>query len=148
VPTPHHQIARSAPGAFHSAPHLAVTVEFHAFLKWNWRWTLWHCLIKSNHQKSNSPEEDCKTVPISLHTHYTLNVTRISHRVLRDTTYNPGHWNFYFCRRGFGLVICAVVPLMLAVLPYARGRGFDSRSRLLFILWTNLCFSSFISLLN
>jgi hypothetical protein len=31
---------------------------------------------------------------------------------------------------------------MLAVLPYARGRGFESRSRLLFIVWTNLCFSS------
>jgi hypothetical protein len=27
--------------------------------------------------------------------------------------------------------------------PYARGRGFDSRSRLLFIVWTNLSFSSF-----
>jgi hypothetical protein len=26
-----------------------------------------------------------------------------------------------------------VVPLMLAVLPYARGRGFDSRSRLLLV---------------
>jgi hypothetical protein len=29
---------------------------------------------------------------------------------------------------------------------YARGRGFDSRSRLLYIVWTNLCFSLFISL--
>jgi hypothetical protein len=28
-------------------------------------------------------------------------------------------------------VVSVVVPLMLAVLPYARGRGFDSRSRLL-----------------
>jgi hypothetical protein len=34
-------------------------------------------------------------------------------------------------RRGFGLVVCVVVPSMLAVLPYARGRRFDSRSRLL-----------------
>jgi hypothetical protein len=70
----------------------------------------------------------------------------ISRRVLRGTTYDPGHWTFYFCRRRFGLVISVVVPLMLAVLPYARGRGFNSRSRLLFIVWTNLCFSSFISL--
>jgi hypothetical protein len=29
-------------------------------------------------------------------------------------------------------VVSVVVPLMLAVLPYARSRGFDSRSRLLF----------------
>jgi hypothetical protein len=36
-------------------------------------------------------------------------------------------------------VVRVVIPLMLAVLPYARGRGFDSRSRLLFIVWTNLC---------
>jgi hypothetical protein len=88
----------------------------------------------------------------------------ISRRVLRGTTYDPGHWTFYFCRRGFGLVVFSVVvPLMLAVLPYARGRGFDTRSRFsyyryinrihvhvcelyLFIVWTNLCFSSFISL--
>jgi hypothetical protein len=28
-------------------------------------------------------------------------------------------------------VVGVVVPLMLVVLPYARGRGFDSRSRLL-----------------
>jgi hypothetical protein len=35
-----------------------------------------------------------------------------------------------FCRSGFGLVVSVVVPLMLAVLPYARGRGFDSWSRL------------------
>jgi hypothetical protein len=34
-------------------------------------------------------------------------------------------------RRGFGLVVSVVVPSMLAVLPYARGRRFDSRSRLL-----------------
>jgi hypothetical protein len=34
-------------------------------------------------------------------------------------------------RRGFGLVVSVVVPSMLAVLPYARGRGFDSRFRLL-----------------
>jgi hypothetical protein len=27
-----------------------------------------------------------------------------------------------FCRRGFGLVVSVVVPSMLAVLPYARGR--------------------------
>jgi hypothetical protein len=57
----------------------------------------------------------------------------ISHRVLRDATYDPGHWTFYFYRRGFGLVVGVVVPSMLAVLPYARGRGFDSRSRLLHI---------------
>jgi hypothetical protein len=38
--------------------------------------------------------------------------------------------NLLFYRRGFGLVISVVVPSMLAVLPYARGRGFDSRSRL------------------
>jgi hypothetical protein len=36
-----------------------------------------------------------------------------------------------FCRRGFGLVISVVVPLMLVVLPYAVGHGFDSQSRLL-----------------
>jgi hypothetical protein len=46
------------------------------------------------------------------------------------------HWpwslNLLFYRRGFGLVVSGVVvPSMLAVLPYARGRGFDSRSRLL-----------------
>jgi hypothetical protein len=34
----------------------------------------------------------------------------------------------YFCRRGFGLLVSVVVPLMLAVLPCARGCGFDSRS--------------------
>jgi hypothetical protein len=51
-----------------------------------------------------------------------------------------------FCKMGFGLVVSIVVPLMLAVLPYARGRGFESRSRLLYIVWTYLCFSSFISL--
>jgi hypothetical protein len=33
-------------------------------------------------------------------------------------------------RRGFGLVVSVVVPSMLAVLSYARGHGFDSRSRL------------------
>jgi hypothetical protein len=49
----------------------------------------------------------------------------ISRRVLRDTTYDPGHWTFYFCGREFGLVVSVVVPLMLAVLPYARGYGFD-----------------------
>jgi hypothetical protein len=54
----------------------------------------------------------------------------ISCRVLRGATYDPGHWTFYF-RRGFGLVVSVIVPSMLAVLPYARGRGFDSRSRLL-----------------
>jgi hypothetical protein len=43
-----------------------------------------------------------------------------------------GYWGALFCRRGFGLVVSVVVPLMLAVLPYARGRGFDSRSRLTF----------------
>jgi hypothetical protein len=70
----------------------------------------------------------------------------ISHRVFRGTTYDPGHWTFYFCRRGFGLVqVSIVVPLMLAGLPYARGRRFDSRSKLLFIVWTNLYFSSFIT---
>jgi hypothetical protein len=31
-------------------------------------------------------------------------------------------------------VVSVVVPSMLAVLPYARGRGFDSRSRLLFLM--------------
>jgi hypothetical protein len=41
------------------------------------------------------------------------------------------HWTFYFCRRGFGWVVSVIVPLMLAVLPYARGHGFDSRSDLL-----------------
>jgi hypothetical protein len=41
-----------------------------------------------------------------------------------------------------------IAPLMLAVLPYARGRWFDSRSRLLFIMWTNLCFSSFIFIVH
>jgi hypothetical protein len=46
-----------------------------------------------------------------------------SRRVLRGSTYDPGHWTFYFCRMGFGLVVSAV-------LPYARGRGFDSQSRL------------------
>jgi hypothetical protein len=68
----------------------------------------------------------------------------ISPWVLRGTTYDPGHWTFYFCRRGFGLVVSVIVPLMLAVLPYARGHGFNSLSRLLFIVWTNLCFSSFV----
>jgi hypothetical protein len=68
----------------------------------------------------------------------------ISRRVLRGNTYDPGHWTFYLCRRGFGLLVSIVVPLMLAVLPYARGHGFDSRSGLLFIVWTNLCFSLFI----
>jgi hypothetical protein len=34
---------------------------------------------------------------------------------------------------GFGLVVSVVVPSTLAVLPYARGRGFVSRSRLLLI---------------
>jgi hypothetical protein len=62
----------------------------------------------------------------------------ISRRVLGDTTCDPGHWTFYFCRRGFGLVVGVVVLFVLAVLPYARGRGFDSRSWLLFIVWTNL----------
>jgi hypothetical protein len=37
----------------------------------------------------------------------------------------PWSLNLLFCRRGFGLVVSVVVPLMLAVLPYARGRGFD-----------------------
>jgi hypothetical protein len=54
----------------------------------------------------------------------------ISRSVLRGTTCDPGHWTFYFCRRGFGLMVGVVVPLMLAVLPYARGRGFESLSRL------------------
>jgi hypothetical protein len=40
----------------------------------------------------------------------------------------PWSLNLLFCRRGFGLVVSAVVPSMLAVLPYARGRGFDARS--------------------
>jgi hypothetical protein len=38
-------------------------------------------------------------------------------------------WSLNFLRTGFGLVVSVVVPAMLAVLPYARGRGFDSRSR-------------------
>jgi hypothetical protein len=63
----------------------------------------------------------------------------ISRRVLRGATYDPGHWTFYFCRRGFGLVVSVVVPSMLAVLPYARGRGFDSRSRLLYLIIHRLC---------
>jgi hypothetical protein len=42
--------------------------------------------------------------------------------------------NLLFCRRGFGLVVSVVVPSMLAVLPYARGRGFDSQSRLLYFI--------------
>jgi hypothetical protein len=54
----------------------------------------------------------------------------------------PWSLNFLFCRRGFGLVVSVVVPSMLEVLSYARGRGFDSRfdsrSRLLYIVWTNL----------
>jgi hypothetical protein len=29
----------------------------------------------------------------------------ISRRVLRGITYGPGHRTFYFCRRGFGLVV-------------------------------------------
>jgi hypothetical protein len=56
----------------------------------------------------------------------------------------PWSLNLLFCRRGFGLVVSVVVPLMLAVLPYARGCGFKSRSRFLFIVWTYLCFSPFI----
>jgi hypothetical protein len=46
----------------------------------------------------------------------------------------PWSLNLLFCRKGVGLVVSVVVPLMLAVLPYARGRGLDSRSRLLFIV--------------
>jgi hypothetical protein len=45
--------------------------------------------------------------------------------------------NLLFCGRGFGLVVGVIVPFMLAVLPYARGRGFDTRSRLLFIYCVN-----------
>jgi hypothetical protein len=41
--------------------------------------------------------------------------------------YDPGHWTFYFLWKGIWLS-SVVVPLMQAVLPYARGRGFDSRS--------------------
>jgi predicted secreted protein len=57
----------------------------------------------------------------------------------------PWSLNLLF-RRGFGLVVSVVAPSMLAVLPYVRHHGFDSRSRLLYIVWTNLCFSLFISL--
>jgi hypothetical protein len=38
--------------------------------------------------------------------------------------------------------LALLFPLMLVVSPYAWGHGFDSQSRL-FIVWTNLCFSSF-----
>jgi hypothetical protein len=43
----------------------------------------------------------------------------------------PWSLNLLFCRSGFGLVVSVVVPLMLEVFPYARGRGFNSQSRLL-----------------
>jgi hypothetical protein len=59
----------------------------------------------------------------------------ISRRVLRGATYDPGHWTFYFCTRGFDFVVSVLVRLMLAVLPYARGRGFDSRSEHSTCIW-------------
>jgi hypothetical protein len=43
-------------------------------------------------------------------------------------------------------VVSVVVPLMLAVLKYARGRGFDSRSKYIFMREPIWCFFSFISL--
>jgi hypothetical protein len=46
----------------------------------------------------------------------------------------PWSLNLLFLSKGVGLVVSVVVPLMLAVLPYARGRGFVSRSRLLYML--------------
>jgi hypothetical protein len=46
----------------------------------------------------------------------------------------PWSLGFLFHRRGFGFVVSVVVPSMLAVLPYARVRGFDSRSGLLYIV--------------
>jgi hypothetical protein len=51
----------------------------------------------------------------------------------------PWSLNLLFWRRGFGLVVSVVVPLMLAVLPYARGRGFDTRSihKCIAVLWRN-----------
>jgi hypothetical protein len=40
--------------------------------------------------------------------------------VLRGATYDPGHWTYCFCWRGF--VVSVFVPLMLAVLPCERSR--------------------------
>jgi hypothetical protein len=63
--------------AFRSAPHSAVTgpVEFHTFSKWNQRQTLCRPIksleIWFTYKKTI-------TVPISLHAHYTLNVTEIT----------------------------------------------------------------------
>jgi hypothetical protein len=48
-----------------------------------------------------------------------------------DMLKDPGHWTFCFIEGDLTKVVSVVVPWMLAVLPYARGRGFDSRSRLL-----------------
>jgi hypothetical protein len=54
--------------------------------------------------------------------------------------------NLLFCGRGFGLMVSVVVPLMLAVLPYARGCGFDSRSRLMYsCLHMSVLLCSFVS---
>jgi hypothetical protein len=63
----------------------------------------------------------------------------ISRRVLRGSYVRPWSMNLLFCRREFGLVVSVVVPLMMAVLPYARGRGLDSRSRLGAIVHTCDC---------
>jgi hypothetical protein len=36
--------------------------------------------------------------------------TGMVHQVISRTTYDPGHWTFYICRSGFGLVVSVVVP--------------------------------------
>jgi hypothetical protein len=59
----------------------------------------------------------------------------LSCRVLRGSGRYVRPWSLslLFCRKGFGLVASVVVSLMLAVLPYARGCGFVSRSGLLIL---------------
>jgi hypothetical protein len=68
--------------------------------------------------------------------YHTLYETKSTEKVIEVVGHDfsptlPWSLNLLFCRKRFGLVVSIVVPLMLAVLPYARGRGFESRSRLL-----------------
>jgi hypothetical protein len=49
------------------------------------------------------------------------------HQGIEGRYVRPWSLNLLFCRRGFGLVVSVVVPSMLAVMPYARGRGYAYR---------------------
>jgi hypothetical protein len=76
--------------------------------------------VNVHHSLNNKQRETCRAIGSKI-----LSCGMgISRRVLRGATYDPGHWNILFYRRGFGLVVSVVVPSMLVVLPYARGRGF------------------------